>query len=123
MDRNAWLTNIDQGGQRRRLYSGVLSLLAGVAIGFYFINYNTTFPRAARLVVFVPFLIAMLGFMQATRKVCVVRAAQGTCEAGANVERIGDAATASSLRRTGVRVLIISILDAAALTAVCYFIY
>jgi hypothetical protein len=57
------VTNIGSGGRRRRYVIGgaalavALLLLAGIVLGGA--------PRGARLVVFLPFLVGALGFLQA----------------------------------------------------------
>src|SRR6266404_3673761 len=70
--------NISPAGVRRRRVFGAWTAAAGILLVAGMIGVRA--PWYWCLVVFVPAALAAVGFLQASRKICVARAAEGTFE-------------------------------------------
>jgi hypothetical protein len=57
------VTNLGERGRRRRYLMGALGLVASLALAAAFLLLDVA--RGARLVLFLPLLVAALGFLQA----------------------------------------------------------
>jgi hypothetical protein len=75
MSESSAVSNIGDLGVSRRLGVGWVGLVVGIGLGVAFIE--TGQPRTVRLLVFVPFWLAALGFAQAQARTCLSLAARG----------------------------------------------
>lgn len=113
--------NLDGPGRRARLYAGLAALLAGGILTWLFPAAGVANPWI-RATVAVPFFFAVLGFLQAKEKTCVLLAAQGTRSIGKGIEKVPDAAERKALRGKGLRIVGQSIAGAVALTLAALFV-
>src|SRR5688572_31972281 len=107
--------NIGPHQRRIRLRMGAIMLGAALAIGIALIAADA--PRAMRLVLFAPLLLASLGFVQAQSRTCVALAAKQLRNLDAGNERITDPAEATLLKKRARHVWMRSIALATLLTA------
>ena len=110
------LVNIGVGGARRRTILGIVA--SGVAITALVALYSQDAPKPWRLALFVPFLGAMLGFIQARERICVVLGGKGVQETDKGEGPIGDKMLDKALRRASNQILLLSLALAAVLTAI-----
>ena len=95
-------TNLGPRERRKRLLLGVVSL--GSAVALVFAAVALEWPRAARLIVFIPLWMAALGLTQARESTCVALAARGTCNFDTGERLIEDGPVAAALRRRARRI-------------------
>ncbi len=95
-------TNLGPRERRKRLLLGVVSL--GSAVALVFAAVALEWPRAARLIVFIPLWMAALGLTQARESTCVGLAARGTCNFDTGERLIEDGPVAAALRRRARRI-------------------
>jgi hypothetical protein len=108
--------NIGPAGRRRRVIGGlVLLILGGVAAGALVL---TGTSRGLRLLVFLPFLGAAMGFLQGRDHTCVMLAARNQCEIGKGFGPVTDTWLVGQLKRQAREVVLESAVVAAFLTGV-----
>jgi hypothetical protein len=112
--------NIGPGGRRLRVIGGLALLIVAVAAAVVLVVGG--FARGARLALFLPFLAAALGLLQARDHTCVMLAARNQCELDAGVGAVADSWVAGQLRRQAREVLAESAIVAAFLTGVALLI-
>jgi hypothetical protein len=110
--------NIGAAGRRQRLLYGTISLMIGVAATALLVTGVGGVSRGARLLLFVPFLGAALGMMQARDHTCVRLAAQGQRNLDRGSEAVADPWLMSQLKRQAREVVIEAVLAAAFLTGI-----
>jgi hypothetical protein len=110
--------NIGAAGRRQRLLYGSISLVVGIAAAALLMTGAGGVSRGARLLLFLPFLGAALGLMQARDHTCVRLAAQGQRDLDRGSEAVADPWLMSQLKRQAREVVIEAVLAAAFLTGV-----
>jgi hypothetical protein len=112
--------NIGGNEVAKRRIMGWIGLAACVVLWAAFIVLKAA--AVWRLVLFVPALLAALGFLQATRRVCVIYGLSGTYKVGSGGKRrlVELADDRRQDRRTSLRIIGYSMLIALAVTAVAY---
>lgn len=110
--------NIGAAGRRQRLLYGSISLVVGIAAAALLMTGAGGVSRGARLLLFIPFLGAALGLMQARDHTCVRLAAQGQRDLDRGSEAVADPWLMSQLKRQAREVVIEAVLAAAFLTGV-----
>lgn len=78
-DRPPCKPNISASGRRRRELLGVAGLIAAIAVGGALIAFHAAWYWRA-IGVFVPTVVAAVGWLQARRFTCIARAREGTYE-------------------------------------------
>lgn len=111
--------NIGTKGALYRLLMGVVMFAA--AIWLFYILQSGEHPRVLRFLIFFPFFISMLGFIQSKRQVCVFYGLKGVEETGKGCALIQNTAGRSKLKDTAFYIIKVSALAAAGLTAGLYF--
>jgi hypothetical protein len=109
--------NIGAAGRRQRLLYGSISLVVGIAAAALLMTAGGV-SRGARLLLFLPFLGAALGLMQARDHTCVRLAAQGQRDLDRGSEAVADPWLMSQLKRQAREVVIEAVLAATFLTGV-----
>ena len=110
--------NIGAAGRRQRLLYGSISLVVGIAAAALLMTGAGGVSRGARLLLFLPFLGAALGLMQARDHTCVGLAAQGQRDLDRGSEAVADPWLMSQLKRQAREVVIEAVLAAGVLTGV-----
>jgi hypothetical protein len=110
--------NIGAAGRRQRLLYGSISLVVGIAAAALLMTGAGGVSRGARLLLFLPFLGAALGLMQARDHTCVRLAAQGQRDLDRGSEAVADPWLMSQLKRQAREVVIEAVLAATFLTGV-----
>ena len=110
--------NIGAAGRRQRLLYGSISLVVGIAAAALLMTGAGGVSRGARLLLFLPFLGAALGLMQARDHTCVRLAAQGQRDLDRGSEAVADPWLMGQLKRQAREVVIEAVLAAAFLTGV-----
>jgi hypothetical protein len=108
--------NIGPGGRRRRVTLGIVLLVGGVGATALLVGLGVA--RGARLALFLPFLGAAMGLLQARDHTCVMLAARGQCEIDRGLGAVDDTWMAGQLKRQAREVLLESVMVAAFLTGV-----
>lgn len=112
-------SNIGPAGRRRRWVMGVALLAASFVLDFVLVAAGIN--RSARVFLFVPIFLGMLGLIQAREKTCALLAEFSLREAETGEEKINDPAVAGRLKRRGRKIFFQSALGALALTAFLFF--
>lgn len=110
--------NIGERERRKRRVMGFVALTVGVAAAFALVAFGA--PRALRLVVFAPFWIAGLGFLQSREKTCIALAARGTRNMDAGEEQIDDESLIAQLRDKARRVHLRALTTAVVITLIVF---
>jgi hypothetical protein len=110
--------NIGAAGRRQRLLYGSISLVIGIGAAALLMTGAGGVSRGARLLLFLPFLGAALGLMQARDHTCVRLAAQGQRDLDRGSEAVADPWLMSQLKRQAREVVIEAVLAATFLTGV-----
>ena len=110
--------NIGASGRRQRLLGGAISLVIGIAAAALLVTGVGGVPRGARLLLFLPFLGAALGLMQARDHTCVRLAARGQRDLDRGSEAVADPWLSTQLKRQAREVVIEAALAAAFLTGI-----
>jgi hypothetical protein len=84
----ACIPNIGVRQRRRRLIVGLAMAAVSIAAASWLLTSGA--PRSWRIVVFVPVLVAALGFLQARANTCVALAARGLRDMDDGMETIAD---------------------------------
>jgi len=109
--------NIGPAERRARIIMGTGSLIVGLAVGAVLAAKGVS--RWWRILLILPFYNAVLGFLQARERTCVMMAGQGYRKMGSRLEKVTDPRLDALLRRKSRRIFILSALIAAALTGLC----
>ncbi|MDF2696414.1 MAG: hypothetical protein K0S65_4797 [Labilithrix sp.] len=107
--------NLDAASQDTQLRAGLVALTTGLALAALLCRSGA--PSVYRAIVFLPFFVASYGVLAALYATCGISAIAGrrfTCQGS---ERIADRGELSAHRAKGVKVLSMSLLLAAAATA------
>jgi hypothetical protein len=110
--------NIGATGRRQRLVYGAVLLLIGIAAAALLVTGVGGVSRGARLFLFLPFLGAALGMLQARDQTCVRLAARGQRDLDRGSEAVTDPWLLSQLKRQAREVFIEAVLAAALLTGI-----
>ena len=110
--------NIGAAGRRQRLVSGAILLAIGIAAAALLVTGVGGVSRGARLLLFLPFLGAALGLLQARDHTCVHLAARGHRNLDRGSEAVADPWLLSQLKRQAREVMIEAVLAAALLTGI-----
>ena len=80
-------------------------------------------PKSARWVIFVPLLVAAIGWIQSRRKFCLAYGLAGTFNFGrmGDIKRVNDPVSRNADRKTALTILLQSLALAFVLTLVFYF--
>ena len=105
----------------KRRTTGLVMAIIALAMGIYMVIRQVS--PIWGLLLFFPFLGAMLGFMQASRKTCIGLAAQGKCNFGDGAKPIADQELALRLKDEGNLIVYRSIIAALVLTAATVLIF
>jgi len=105
---------------RRRIVALSGLLFAGITAA---ITLSGDSPKSARWAVFVPLLVAAIGWIQSRRKFCLAYGLAGTFNFGrmGDIKRVNDPVSRNADRKTALTILLQSIGLAFALTLVFYF--
>ena len=110
--------NIGATGRRQRLVYGAVSLVIGITAAALLVTGVGGVSRGARLLLFLPFLGAALGLLQARDHTCVHLAARGQRNLDRGSEAVADPWLLSQLKRQAREVIIEALLAAALLTGI-----
>ena len=110
--------NIGAAGRRQRLVYGAILLAIGIAAAALLVTGVGGVSRGARLLLFLPFLGAALGLLQARDHTCVHLAARGHRNLDRGSEAVADPWLLSQLKRQAREVMIEAVLAAALLTGI-----
>lgn len=112
--------NIGKAEIRQRQVVGLIGL--GFALVSLIGMLTTDAPRAARVGLFVPFLVFAIGWLQARRRFCMAYGLAGTFnfERLGKINRVQDAEFRKADRRLALMIFAQSAALAAALTLVCF---
>jgi hypothetical protein len=114
--------NIGVAGRRQRLLYGAISLALGIAAAALLVSGVGGVSRGARLLLFLPFLGAALGLMQARDHTCVRLAARGQRDLDRGSEVVADPWLLNQLKRQAREVIVEAVLAAALLTGIALLI-
>jgi hypothetical protein len=107
--------NISGPERTKRWVVGTVGLAAGIALAAALVTFQA--PWWSRVLLFVPFWIAGLGFFQARERVCVALAAKDKRNFGAGEQLIADSGLTYAIRRKARRIHISTVIFACLLTA------
>ena len=109
------VSNISGREVNNRFIIGVIMVVIAVVVSvlLFFSGWSPLWGILA----FFPFLGAIIGFLQAKKKVCIALAAQGTCNLNGQVEKISDEKLVSRLKELGNQIVYRAVMIAAVLTA------
>ena len=107
--------NIEPGGRRRRMTSGLVIALLSALAAVYLHQIHAPWPARAALLL--PWFGAATGVLQALHGTCIALAAAGRREAGAGHARDMDAERSAASRARAVRIAAEAVGVAALLTA------
>lgn len=112
--------NIGTGEIRRR------QTVAVIGLGFFIISAISLFlmdsPRSSRLVLFMPLMMASIGWVQSRKKFCLAYGFMGTFNFGklGELSRVSDKDALRADKMTALKILAESLFYAALVTAVMY---
>ena len=108
--------NLESEGQSARMRLGIGAL--AIALGLVLTLQSLDAPRLWRLTLFVPFFLTLFGATQALYRTCPSLASRGVREVCGAQEPVARASERQRSRQLGHRVLWLSVVGAAAATAV-----
>ena len=108
--------NIGSGEIRRRQVVAIIGLMLSISLFVTLLMAGA--PRNARYGIFVPLMIASVGWVQSRSKFCLAYGFAGTFNMGklGDISRVADKASKAADRKTAVTILLKSTALAAALT-------
>jgi len=108
--------NIGSGEIRRRQVVAIIGLI--ISISSFVTLLVASAPRNARYGIFVPLMIASVGWVQSRSKFCLAYGFAGTFNMGklGDISRVADAASKAADRKTAISILLKSTAIAAAVT-------
>lgn len=115
MHQPSCLINLGKTQKRLRLILGMVLFSFAAFLSLLFISLEI--PAGLRAVVFVPYFVAMLGFLQAKERTCVVFAYKNVKDLGAGEEPVSDAASQNFLKLKSQKIVVQSVFVSLLLTA------
>ena len=112
--------NIGKGEIRQRQIVALIGFALSIAA---FITLITTdAPRTARLTIFIPLLVASIGWVQSRKKFCLAYGFMGTFNFGklGQLSKVADSASRAADRKTALNILFQTTAYAAIATAAVY---
>ena len=108
--------NIGSGEIRRRQVVAIIGLI--ISVSSFITLLMASAPRNARYGIFVPLMIASVGWVQSRSKFCLAYGFAGTFNMGklGDISRVADAASKAADRKTAISILLKSTAIAAAVT-------
>ena len=112
--------NIGKGEVRQRQIVAVIGLILTISILSTLISINA--PRGARLGLFVPLMVASVGWVQSRKKFCLAYGFMGTFNFGklGQLSKVADSASRAADRKTALSILFQATAYAAIATALIY---
>ncbi len=111
--------NLGRKEKRKRLFLGILSFLLGAALGIYFVFHEI--PLIFRLLVWPLFFIAMLCFLQAKARTCVLFAWKRVQCLDSEIVPVTDRQANKALILKSQKILLQAFVLSLALTLACLF--
>jgi len=112
--------NIGKGEIRQRQIVALVGFALSIAAFIALIA--TDAPRSARLTIFIPLLVASIGWVQSRKKFCLAYGFMGTFNFGklGRLSKVADSASRAADRKTALSILFQTTAYAAIATAVVY---
>ena len=112
--------NIGKGEIRQRQIVALVGFALSIAAFIALIA--TDAPRSARLTIFIPLLVASIGWVQSRRRFCLAYGFMGTFNFGklGRLSKVADSASRAADRKTALSILFQTTAYAAIATAVVY---
>jgi len=112
--------NIGKGEVRQRQIVAVIGLILTISILATLISINA--PRGTRLGLFIPLMVASVGFVQSRKKFCLAYGFMGTFNFGklGQLSKVADSASRAADRKTALTILFQATAYAAIATALVY---
>ena len=112
--------NIGKGEIRQRQIVALIGFALSIAAFIALIA--TDAPRSARLTIFIPLLVASIGWVQSRKKFCLAYGFIGTFNFGklGRLSKVADSASRAADRKTALNILFQTTAYAAIATAVVY---
>ena len=112
--------NIGKGEIRQRQIVALLGLALSISALVTIIS--TDAPRGARLGIFLPLMVASIGWVQSRKKFCLAYGFMGTFNFGklGQLSKVADSASRAADRKTALGILFQSTAYAAVVTAIIY---
>jgi hypothetical protein len=112
--------NIGKGEIRQRQIVALIGFALSIAVFIALIA--TDAPRSARLTIFIPLLVASIGWVQSRKKFCLAYGFIGTFNFGklGRLSKVADSASRAADRKTALNILFQTTAYAAIATAVVY---
>ena len=112
--------NIGKGEVRQRQIVAVIGLVLSISILLTLISINA--PRGARLALFIPLMVASVGWVQSRKKFCLAFGFMGTFNFGklGQLSKVADSASRAADRKTALSILFQTTVYAAIATALLY---
>ena len=108
--------NIGSGEIRRRQVVAIIGTI--ISISSFVTLLMASAPRNARIAIFLPLMIASVGWVQSRSKFCLAYGFAGTFNMGklGDISRVADAASKAADRKTAITILVKSTALAATIT-------
>jgi hypothetical protein len=113
--------NLGNAQKRKRLILGIVLFSAAGFLSVYFTYAET--PAWIRSLLFFPYFVAMLGFLQAKQRTCVVFAYKNVKDLGEGMQPVGDAESSKFLKIRAQKIVVQSFFIAFLLTAATLLIH
>ena len=112
--------NIGKGEVRQRQIVAVIGLVLSISILLTLISINA--PRGARLALFIPLMVASVGWVQSRKKFCLAYGFMGTFNFGklGQLSKVAESASRAADRKTALSILFQTTVYAAIATALLY---
>jgi hypothetical protein len=112
--------NIGKGEVRQRQIVAVIGLVLSISILLTLISINA--PRGARLALFIPLMVASVGWVQSRKKFCLAYGFMGTFNFGklGQLSKVAESASRAADRKTALSILFQTTAYAAIATALVY---
>jgi hypothetical protein len=112
--------NIGKGEVRQRQIVAVIGLILTISILLTLISINA--PRGTRLGLFIPLMVASIGWVQSRKKFCLAYGFMGTFNFGklGQLSKVADSASRAADRKTALSILFQATAYAAIATALVY---
>jgi hypothetical protein len=112
--------NIGKGEIRQRQIVALIGLALSISALVTIIS--TDAPRGARLGIFLPLIVASIGWVQSRKKFCLAYGFMGTFNFGklGQLSKVADSASRAADRKTALGILFQSTAYAAVVTAIIY---
>ena len=112
--------NIGKGEVKQRQIVALICLVLSISILATLISINE--PRSARLGLFIPLMVASVGWVQSRKKFCLAYGFMGTFNFGklGQLSKVADSASRAADRKTALSILFQTTAYAAVATALIY---